>query len=255
MSWYSSLFPRSCYYTKIASEDYYEWLHQGYVPSGTVVSYGNPKNNKVASTEIIVALPQLNDTSIKDGVPIISKDYKNTGGLLIISGNIKSQKELIEEYKRKDSELKNNLKAFSEVISARGYWIKKTEKNDFLFMVESVNEKEATMLSYGSLEDVVNKLKKAKIDMKKDVQPPGYKARDFSDIVKIEKLMYTIYNDQLDGNKLKTLLTKAQIKPLGKTKTTVIDCFLQISDNANLVGQIKKFSNLKWARRYFEGGV
>lgn len=247
MNWLKESLSPSCYYSIIEPEIYHEWVFQGFVPKGTSVFYGNPKHQKLAANMIVVAFPFLNDTMKNSDGAFVDKNYDKE--IQIISGQIKSQEEIFDDYLRKlkDTSLKKD--AFKQALSTRGYWIKSShKKGDLLFLVDDISGEQVTLKSYGSIKDIYKKAKESLGKMVKTLKPPGSRATDLCNVSSTDILISKLKNGHIDGTVLRKVFENSGIKHIGKVKETLINCFSADEDVNKTINHLKKMSSLKWIK-------
>ncbi len=235
MSWYDKAKPPlKAYYVIVSPERYYEWEHEGILPSDIKIGYGNVRQLK-SFDKMIFAID--NNTG---PIPI--------DNLTFISGKAKSKSDVLTDYQNLQDKYNSDFEMFKSALQTRGYFVDIDSDKPCLHNVAHISDNKVHLENYGPWEAIHKKARLAQLALDSSISPAYYKAKDLEPLHDLtHALLATDYSRPVNKESIITILRNAGQKPISNRDATWDELYkmLDVSAKKNS-DRLFKLSKFKW---------
>ncbi len=254
MSWFKyalsmSIQEPGSYYTVVHPVDFYEWRFTGTIPKGTKF-YGKLPRTEVIADGLIIASANLSS----DNLESLNRGYKLksdfSGPISIKVGQLSSPKEVMSKYQDIDDRISRHVDDFKTNIAIRQFVVSRTD-NPHLYKVTNQTNEELELLSYGPLEDVLEKVSVVHSALAFDSSQKKGRSHEMADFIRYDNIMNFVKDSSLpvDCPKMQYLIDKANIEPVKTRRLSCRECLLETSpDYRSLQKTLDRFNSMQWVK-------
>lgn len=233
------------YYTSIDPGEFYEWRFRGEIPKGKVFTKRLPPSS-IFTDGMLIATARIPQDALDKREFGFETNQVVTADIMLQAGQIQSPHELINRYKRIQSEFASGVDRFKATAQVRSYFA----ADGNLYRISPDNDR-VQLQHYGDIKEILNTLTEIRKSLSQTSMTKKGRAHEMEEFRRFENAMTFVQNDQVpvDSGKIDTLFRIAEINPSQTTVTSWPECYVRVSPDASTIKELlDRYDSLSWVQ-------